>query len=158
MEKFLLQLACEYYQFMGFFIRRNLKFGEFKLSENSGEIELLAYNYKENILFHFETAQEVGTWDNKIAKLTKKFNEAELYYSDYVNTTDIQIQRVSVIGTGEGSIENIKQFEKKTRSKLLNIKEFLKHIKVEVMKHDPYKELMPEGYPLLRAIQLAITI
>ena len=32
----------------------------------------------------------------------------------------------------------------------------MKHIKVELRKYDPYTQLIPETYPLLRAIQLAI--
>ena len=57
---------------------------------------------------------------------------AKLYYLDYIKTTVLQIQRVSIVDKDELNKDDIKIFEKETNSKLFDLKEFMKHLKVEV--------------------------
>lgn len=156
MKNFIKDLVCEYYEFVGFFIRRNIPIGSSRI-EGQTTIDVLAYHYSEHILFHIEKMLDGNSWDEKIVLMSDKFGMGELYYSNYVNVNNLQIQRVTITGINEIDLEKAKKFERETNSKLLNIKEFMKHIKAELQKYDPFTQVIPESFPLLRAIQLALT-
>ena len=52
---FLEQLAAEWYEYQGFFVRRNIKFGGAagkSTGGHSGEIDIIAYKPKNRILLH----------------------------------------------------------------------------------------------------------
>ena len=125
MENFIKDLVCEYYEFVGFFIRRNIQIKSTGIEEQS-YLDILAYHYDEHILFHVETMQGGNSWDERISLMANKFGIAELYYSNYVNVENLQIQRVTIAGIDEIELEIAKRYEKETNSKLLNIKEFMK--------------------------------
>ena len=56
-------------------------------------------------MFHVETMAGGYSWNEMITLMSNKFGVAELYYSNYVNVNNLQIQRVTISGINEIDIE-----------------------------------------------------
>ena len=65
---FLEQLVAEWYEYQGFFVRRNIKFGGAagqSKGGHSGEIDVLVYRPKDGAIVHIETSSDFDSWEKR---------------------------------------------------------------------------------------------
>src|SRR3989344_5852974 len=96
------QLAAEWYEYQGFFVRRNIKFGGAagkSTGGHSGEIDIIAYKPKNRILLHIETSSDFDSWNKREIKFTKKkFTElAATEYAKIIGLLPRSIKRIVVV-------------------------------------------------------------
>jgi hypothetical protein len=149
---FLERLIAEWYGFQGYFVRTNIHYAKRQRGGYAGEMDVVAFHPKEKTLVHLEVSMDADSWDERQRKFKKKFEIAEKHYKSEFDFEFEEIKKVSVAGFAipKTNIDLGQGVE------LVIIPEMLKIITKEMKKLDPLKSAVPEGYPLLRAIQFAV--
>jgi len=80
---FLEQLTAEWYQYKGYFVRTNIKYGKNAKGKggHSGEMDVVAYNPKTKELTHIECSTETVEKKKIEPKFQKKFYTAKENYN-----------------------------------------------------------------------------
>lgn len=150
---FLEQLVAEWYAFQGFFVRTNIKFGKRKKGGYEGEINVAAYNPKDKRIIHFEISTDADSWQNRKRKFQKKFQSAARHYKSVFDFKFRgKVEQVALVG-----------FSKPKRNitfgnniKIVSISGIIREIRKRLKELDITQVAVPEGYPLLRAIQFTV--
>lgn len=148
---FLEELTAEWYEYKGYFVRQNIKFGKRKKGGWTGEMDVIAYNANDRTFLHIETSTDSDTRAKREKKFKKKFLDARRHYMKTFPFKGRlrQLVIVSFRLAMPADINFGKGVEIKT------IPQFLKEIVAELSVKDPRKNAIPESYPLLRAIQFS---
>ena len=149
------QIAREWFDSQDFFTKTNVKFGKLAGGGYAGEIDVLGYNAKKKEAVHVETSFSATSNQLRESKLSKKFDTAEAHYSKLLPGDCKKIRRIAVLGW------TTRPFPLKIRKdiEIFTIPMFMEMISKELS--SPEKKVwqggtVPEIYPLMRAIQLAI--
>lgn len=149
---FLEELTAEWFSLQGYFVKTNMKFGKRPKGGWVGEIDVAAFEPLSKNFVHVETSMDANKWEERIARLTRKFDDATKYYNELFSFPIQSISRIAVAGfsleTGQRKIRD--DIELKTCPQLIN------EIGAELLRRHPLKQAVPETLPLLRAMQFAV--
>lgn len=156
---FLEQLVAEWYQYRGYFVRTNIRFGKRTKGGYEGEMDVIAYHPVLKELLHTECSTDAWSWEKKRERFIKKFNDASKYYESIFPfcKDDVKIIRKLVISGF--SIPRKKEYGKiilggeNNNIGFITIPEFIDPIISHLSKKSPLSEAIPESYPLLRSMQ-----
>ena len=145
-------LVAEFYEYTGHFVRRNVRSGKRARGGYDVEMDVLAYLPDTKELIHIETSGAATTWKRqREIILKKKFDVFKEKYEQELKCKISQVKKVIIIGWAKtGSIV----FDGKIE--VIPIPAFLKKVAEELGKNKPSRGIVPEHYPLLRSIQLAL--
>jgi hypothetical protein len=147
------QLIAEYYDWLGFLVKSNMKVGKRAMGGYDMELDIIAYHPGEQRLLHIEASLDAHPWSKREERYIKKFQMGEKYILSEVFTwlpPGTLIERVAVFPSIAGR-------ETLAGARLQSIDEFMHEVKSEIVKGRVMaKEAIPEQYPLLRTIQLAL--
>lgn len=149
---FLEQLAAEWYEYQGYFILRNVKFGKRAKGGYEGEMDIVAFDPKQQILRHIEVSGDSNSWEQRKNKFNKKFAIADRHYKLTFDFEFKEVERIAIVGFAQPK----KPIDFKVGIELLIIPEFVRIISSHLKDISPLREAVPEVYPLLRAIQFAM--
>src|SRR5713101_5580816 len=62
---FLEQLVAEWYEYRGFFVRRNIHVGKRTAGGHEGELDVVAFHPVEKRLVQIETSMDAGSWADR---------------------------------------------------------------------------------------------
>lgn len=79
MPNFLEQLIAEWYEYQGYFVRRNIKVGKLEKGGYEGELDVVAYDPQNRKLVHLEPSMDADSWENRERRYTKKFDAGKKY-------------------------------------------------------------------------------
>lgn len=149
---FLEQLVAEWYSYQGYFVRTNVRIGKRTAGGFAGEMDVIAFQPKTNVLVHLETSSDAESWGQRKARFQKKFQTAAKYYKSEFKFKIAHIEQIVVVSysSPKKGTEFINQI------KLLPFSDLMANIKAELVKRTNSKAIVPEIYPLLRAIQVAL--
>jgi len=151
---FLESLSAEYYEYIGYYVRSNIKARKRDRGGYDAELDVLAFMPKTKELLHIETSGDALSWPNRKERfLTKKFIFDNAEYESLVDSEVSNIRRVAIVG-----------FQRETQADLawgtgievILIPSFFKEIATLLKTKNPMKEAVPEGMPLLRSMQMVI--
>ncbi|OGD40462.1 hypothetical protein A3I30_00060 [Candidatus Azambacteria bacterium RIFCSPLOWO2_02_FULL_44_14] len=148
---FLEQLTAEWYEYNGYFVRQNVKFGKRKEGGWRGEMDVIAYNTNNKTSLHIETSTDSNTRAQREKKFKRKFSDAQQYYEEifHFKSSPKRLAIVSFRMTMPQDLDFGSDIEIKT------IPQFIREIVTELSVKDPRADVIPESYPLLRAIQFS---
>ena len=149
---FLEQLVAEWYTYQGYFVRTNVRIGKRKGGGYEGEMDVVAFEPKTKVLIHLETSGDAESWEQRKARFQKKFRIATKHYRATFKFNVKRIEQVAVVGFTKPR----KTTKLGSGIKLLLITELMAQIKTRLAKPDVLQTVIPEGYPLLRAIQFTL--
>jgi len=142
---FLEELAKEWYEYQGFWVRTNVKV-------DHQEMDVLAYNGETRQLVHIETGKDALSWAEFERRLRKKFSFTHERYEDVLRSRISKVVKIAVAGWAVKS-----QRVWKTRVddiEVVRLREFVARIASELAgKIEPAQKWIPESYPLLHTIQ-----
>jgi hypothetical protein len=149
---FLEQLAAEWYTLQGYFVRTNLKFGPRSAGGYKGEMDVAAFDPQKMILVHVETSGDAESWNEREKKFRRKFEDAAKHYSDLFHFNLSEIHRLAIVGYSSkgqksslgGDIE------------VISVPGFVALIAKDLRQRYPWNTVVPEIFPLLRAMQFAL--
>jgi len=148
---FLEQIAAEWYEYNGHFVRANIHFGKLNSGGWKGEIDVIAFDPKTKTLIHIETSTDAISWKERKTNFLRKFRDADTQYHDLFRLDYDHLQRIAIVGFGKSK----KFIDFGDNIQVKTIPEFFKEIRADISTHNPLKNAIPERYPLLRAIQFA---
>jgi len=149
---FLEQLAAEWYQFRGYFVRTNVKFGRRSRGGWKGEIDVLAYSPNTQEFLHIETSTDANSRKAREEQFKKKFRNAKEHYRELFPFKGKKLKQIAIVGFTTARIP----LNFGDGIEVISIPNFIRQITQELRAKNPAQDAIPETYPLLRAIQYAM--
>jgi hypothetical protein len=78
-SNYLEQLAAEWYEFNGYFIRRNVHVGKLPGGGYECELDVVGFNPQTKHLVHVEPSMDADSWAEREKRLDKKFQAGRKY-------------------------------------------------------------------------------
>jgi len=89
MNNFLEQLVAEWYEFQGYFVRRNVRVGKRVRGGFSGELDVVAFNPDKKHLVHIEASSDAWSWQIREKTFARKFEIGRKYIQDVFTGFDL---------------------------------------------------------------------
>ncbi len=166
---FLEQLTAEWYQYKGYFVRTNIKFGRnaHGMGGHVGEMDVVAYKPESSDFIHIETSTDAYSWTKRRERFERKFTDARKYYMEIFPFKQINIRprQIAIVGFNRNSAPEVNFWRSSAPTEspwgnieieVLHIPKFFLEINTELTNKDPQSDAIPETYPLLRAIQYSV--
>jgi hypothetical protein len=146
------QLTAEWYEFRGYFVRRNVQVGRRLKGGYECELDVVAYCPNRQHLVHVEPSMDANTWAVREARYAKKFAAGKKYIRDVFKgiTVPDDLEQIALLGFG--STANVQSL---AGGKIVTPAQFLQEITLEIGGLKIASAAIPEQYPLLRTIQFA---
>lgn len=160
---FLEQLVSEWYEYQGYFVRRNIKFGGpagKSQGGHSGEIDVLAFQPKSGRLIHIEASSDYESWDKRKEKFTKKkFTKlAEAEYVKVLGMNPRSIKRIVVVCHSKKPSNLNWRTDSGEPIEIIDVPTFVTNILRELKQKPHARDVgIPEQLPLLRAMHYAVS-
>jgi len=153
---FLEQLAAEWYEYNGCFVRRNSRARKRQQGGWDVELDVLALNPHTGELIHLEASGDASSWEQrKVRFLNKKFVLRQDDYERIVGGAARSIRKVALVGWTKSTSADL-NWGDGIEVKL--IPSFFQEIIASLRERPFIRDAVPEErFPLLRAIQLALT-
>jgi len=150
MANFLESLVAEWYEFNGYFVRRNARVGKLLPGGYEGELDVVAFNPVTNNLVHIEVSSDAGSWAIRESRLVKKFECGRKHIPELFSGFELpEIERIAIFSEVRG-----KQHPPTiANGTLLPMDDFLRTVRDGLP--SSYKQVIHEQYVILRALQLA---
>ena len=146
---FLESLAAEWYEYSGYFIRTNVPVLRLKRGGYGAELDVLAFLPKDGQLVHVETSSDSIPWQEREKRMRKKFNIPLEVYEKALSMEIKKVKKVAICGFSfRDSGRRWDDIE------VTSIRDFIRTIYEALSQKDYMKQVIPERYPLLRAIQM----
>lgn len=163
---FLEQLASEWYKYQGYFVITNIRFGLRLRGGYAGEMDIVGYKYTPETkdFVHIEASTDARDWARRKKIFEKKFTDARKYYMELFpfKEMDIRPRQIALVGLNLNPKTEVTSWKslacngspwEDIKIEVVHIPKFFKQITTELKNRNPLKNVIPETYPLLRAIQ-----
>ena len=151
---FLEQLVAEWYEYEGYFVRSNVRTRKRTKGGFDVELDVLAYDLPNNTLLHVETSGDADSWaERKRRFLTKKFILTRKEYEAIIGCKVNKIKKIAIVGYARSTKTNLNWGQD---IEVALIPDFMKQIAEKLRSQHPTHEAVPEGFPLLRAVQTVL--
>lgn len=144
------QLASEWYEYRGYFVRRNVFVGARTKGGYECELDVIAYHPGIRHLVQIEASMDAHTWEKREQRFAKKFEAGRKYIPELFSGIEIPKDIVQIPLLGFGSNKNVKKLAGKT---IVTASDLLVEITGELSEKRVAKAAVPEQFPLLRTIQ-----
>ena len=150
-SNYLEQLAAEWFEYRGYFVRRNIRVGPRVGGGHEGELDVVAYDPSTSELLHVETSMDADSWAEREKRCLRKFQTGERYIRALFHgiSSKTPIEKIAIFGLG--SRKNHKVVGGGT-VKLVD--EFVADILADLATVSWYKRAVPEQYPIIRTLQV----
>ncbi len=149
------QLVFEYYDWLGYLVKHNIKVGRLKHGGWEMELDIVAYNPTTKHLVHIEPSIDAHSWETRERRFGKKFEAGKKYILKNIFKwlkSDSVIEQIAIL------ISHPKNRNRLGGGKIISIDEFTKNIQAKITRNGIMaSNAIPEQYPLLRTIQLVTT-
>lgn len=151
MINFLEELVSEWYEFRGYFVRRNVRVGRRANGGYDCELDVVAFNPKTKHLVQIEPSSDAASWATRELRYKKKFDAGRKHIPDLFSGLDLppRVEQIAIFIFGGQHRTTV------AGGKVLLIADFMSQIRDEVSKRPVLREAIPEQYQLLRALQFA---
>lgn len=148
---FLEELVAEWYEYRGYFIKKNVLVGKRPAGGHECELDVVAFHPQTKHLVHIEASMDADKKETRDRRFTKKFDAGLKYIPELFSgllDNDHHIEQHSLmvfISTSEEVIIAGKP--------AMHVSELLKQITEHFAEFSMLKRQAPQQYPLLRTIQ-----
>lgn len=146
------QLVFEYYDWLGYLVKHNIKVGRLKHGGWEMELDIIAYNPTTNHLVHIEPSVDAYSWKIRENRFRKKFDAGKKYILTKVFKwlkSNTAIDQIAIL------ITHPKNRNTLGGGTIISMDELIKNIQDKIKeKGIMASNAIPEQYPLLRTIQL----
>ena len=146
------QLVAEWYEYRGYFVRRNVQVGPRPKGGYECELDVVAYHPGQKHLVHIEPSMDADSWAKREKKYAKKFDAGRKYIPALFEGLIIpdQIEQIALLGFASNA--NVKSL---AGGRVMTTSELFVEIASEISDKRVAKAAVPEQFPLLRTIQFA---
>ena len=151
---FLEQLAAEWFEYSGYFVRTNVKARKRSAGGWDSELDILAYRPSSKLLLHIETSGDSESWAQRKKRfVSKKFVFSKTEYEGILSSAIDQIRKIAIVGWSRNPQAELNWGDD---IEVLTVPNFLAEIINTLQGRDFMSEAVPEGYPILRTIQMIL--
>ena len=146
------QLTAEWYEFRGYFVRRNVQVGPRAMGGYECELDVVAFCPRRQHLVHVEPSMDAHTWAKREQRYAKKFEAGRKYIPGIFSGVALpqNIEQIALLGFASNA--NVKAL---AGGRVMTSSELLAEITAEIGDMRIAKAAIPEQYFLLRTIQFA---
>ena len=143
-------LIAEWYEYSGYFVRRNVLVGKRAGGGYECELDIVAFHPKERRLVHLEPSLDAHSWDKRELRFLKKFEAGRKYIPSLFEGIDIPatIEQYAILAYATNA--------SKTTLGGGTIR-FAGDVVADILSHLKDKRLakaaVPEQFPLVRTLQ-----
>ena len=149
-QNYLEQLAAEWYEFQGYFIRRNVWVGKRKAGGYECELDVVGFHPETKHLIHIEPSMDAASWATREKRYSKKFKAGPKHIPGLFSGLDIpkDVEQIAILVFA--STKNRKTLG---GGKIVHLSEFLSEIYASISTKDIFGNMVPEQYSILRSFQ-----
>jgi len=147
---FLEELVAEWYEYQGYFVKRNIKVGKRAKGGYECELDVVAFHPEKKSLVHIEPSNDAHSWEKRVQRFRKKFDAGKKYIPHLFKGLDIpkNIEQIAIFGTAKTIPQNTIG-----GGRILLASKLLDEIFTELAPLKLMSKAIPEQWPLLRAFQ-----
>jgi hypothetical protein len=149
---FLEQLVSEWYEFQGYFVRRNVSVGVLPGGGYEGELDVVALHPGEKRLLHIEPSMDAYSWEEREKRFANKFAIGQKYIPTLFTGFPVlpTIEPIALIGFGTAPGRSTLG-----GGKLIMIGTLMEEIRTDLKNRNIHRAAVPEQYLILRTLQFA---
>lgn len=145
-------LVAEWYQFRGYFVRRNVQVGKRSGGGYECELDIVAFHPESRRLVHVEPSMDTQSWDKRALRYAKKFGAGRTHVPSLFPGVDLpkDLEQIALfVYGGRGDAHDL------GGARIVFIKEFMLQVLAAVRQKKLASAAVPEEFPLLRSLQFA---
>lgn len=148
---FLEELVAEWYEFQGYFVRRNVLVGKRDKGGYECELDVVAFQPGRQHLVHVEPSMDALPWANRDERYGRKFEAGKKYIPELFDGMELpdEIEQIALLGYGSK-----KNRTKVGGGKIVLVPELLAEILARLRDTTMATNAVPEDKPILRTLQL----
>lgn len=145
-------LVAEWYEFNGYFVRRNVKVGRRAKGGYECELDVVAFSPERKALVHVAPSLDADTWQERERRYRKKFEAGRRYIPDLFPGIPIpeHIEQIALFVYGGTDVSR-----ELAGGHVVFIREFLAEVRQALAGRSVSNAAVAEGFPLLRTLQFA---
>jgi hypothetical protein len=151
---FLEQLTAEWFEYSGYFVRRNIKVGKRQKGGHDCELNVVAYHPVKKHLVHIEPSTDASSWEVREKRYQKKFDAGRKYipemFPGLIDSTATPEQIALMVFAPR------KQERALAGGRVLHVSAFLAEIVEYFKSFSMMSAGVPEGFPILRTLQFVV--
>jgi hypothetical protein len=150
MPNFLEQLVAEWYEYRGYFVRRNVRVGKRPQGGHEGELDVVAFHPGLNRLVHMEPSMDTDSWARRDERFERKFRVGRAHIASLFEGFPLpEPEQFAVLVYGSQDRSEI------GGARVLWIGDLMHEIRAGVP--PDIRSLIPEQFVILRSLQFART-
>ena len=152
-NNFLEQLVAEWYEYKGYFVRRNVPVGRRARGGYESELDVVAFNPTLRHLVHIEPSLDAESWEKRERLFKKKFEAGRKYIPDLFDGYELppEIEQIAILVFASKS-----NHPTLGGGKVLLISDLMRQIMEDLGDKKPISNLVPEHHTHLRTLQFVI--
>jgi hypothetical protein len=150
---FLEQLISEWYEYKGYFVKRNIHVEKRQRGGYECELDVVAFNPKTNHLVHVEPSMDADSWEKREKRYKKKFELGRKYIPQLFQGINLpsDIEQIALLVFASKKM-NISL----GGGKIMIADELLRTILEDLRTKTLESHAIPEQYPILRTLQFCV--
>lgn len=145
-------LVAEWYEFNGFFVRRNVQVGPRARGGYDCELDVVAFHPGTRKLVHIEPSLDAASWEQREERFALKFQAGRDHIPELFAGLDVpeEIEQIALLVFASTA-------RRKTLGggRILLIGDFMRTIRKGLDGHSVESKSVPEQFPLLRSLLFA---
>ena len=152
-NNFLEQLVAEWYEYKGYFVRRNVPVGKPGKRRYESELDLIAFKPAARHLVHIEPSLDAESWEKRERLFRKKFEAGRKYIPELFREYDLpdEIEQIAILVFASKS-----NHPTLGGGKVLLISDLMRQIMEDLGDKKTAANAVPEHHPILRTLQFVI--
>jgi hypothetical protein len=148
---FLEELAAEWFEYRGYFVRRNIKVGKREKGGFECELDVVAFHPATKHLVHIEPSTDASKWEKREERYKKKFEAGRKYipamFPGLLKPGAVPEQIALLVAASRTQQRQL------AGGKVIHVSVFLREILDHFKGFAMVSAQVPEGFPLLRTLQ-----
>ena len=149
MANYLEQLVSEWYEYQGYFVRKNVLVGKRAKGGYECELDVVAFHPEKKLLVHIEPSMDADSWTKREERYKKKFNAGKKYIPKLFKgiTLPSNIHHIALFGYMGRNHK-----DKLAGGVVVTVSELIKEIVSDLKNNKTASNIIPEQYTILRTI------
>ncbi|MBI5787341.1 MAG: hypothetical protein HZA78_00600 [Candidatus Schekmanbacteria bacterium] len=150
-SNFLEQLVAEWYEYAGYFIRRNVLVGKLPNGGYCCELDIVAFHPEKKHLLQIEPSMDADSWAKREKRFSNKFKAGRDHIPELFKGFDLpsEIEQIALLGFASN-----KNHQTIGGGQIKLISELLEEIFTVIKTKDYVRSVIPENYTIFRAFQV----
>jgi hypothetical protein len=152
-NNFLEQLVAEWYEYRGYFVRRNVFVGKRTRGGYESELDVVAFKPSTRHLVHIEPSLDAESWEKRERRFGKKFEAGRKHIPGLFRGFELpdEIEQIAILVFASRS-----NHPTLGGARVLLISDLMRQIMEELGDKRIASNIVPEHHPILRTLQFVI--